>query len=81
MGTRREMGHPMSDADGVNARIDALEMRAAYQDQVIEDLNRAIIDQWKQIDGLKRQLAELLDRVQDVEDGPTAAPERPPPHY
>ena len=70
----------MSDADGVNARIDALEMRAAYQDQVIEDLNRAIIDQWKQIDSLKRQLAEILDRVQEVEDG-SAAPERPPPHY
>ena len=80
MRPRKGMGHPMSDADGVNARIDALEMRVAYQDQVIEDLNQAIIDQWKQIDGLKRQLAELLDRVQDVEDGP-AAPERPPPHY
>ena len=70
----------MSDGDSVNARIDALEMRAAYQDQVIEDLNQAIIDQWKQIDGLKRQLAEILDRVQEVEDG-SAAPERPPPHY
>ena len=70
----------MSDADGVNARIDALEMRVAYQDQVIEDLNQAIIDQWKQIDGLKRQLAEILDRVQEVEDG-SAAPERPSPHY
>jgi SlyX protein len=75
------MGHPMSDGDSVNARIDALEMRVAYQDQVIEDLNQAIMDQWKQIDGLKRQLAEILDRVQDVEDGSTAAPERPPPHY
>ena len=75
------MGHPMSDGDHVNARIDALEMRVAYQDQVIEDLNQALIDQWKQIDGLKRQLAEILDRVQDVEDGSTAAPERPPPHY
>ncbi len=75
------MGHPMSDGDHVNARIHALEMRVAYQDQVIEDLNQAIIDQWKQIDGLKRQLAEILDRVQDVEDGSTAAPERPPPHY
>jgi SlyX protein len=74
------MGHPMSDGDSVNARIDALEMRVAYQDQVIEDLNQAIIDQWKQIDGLKRQLAEILDRVQEVEDG-SAAPERPPPHY
>jgi len=70
----------MSDGDSVNARIDALEMRVAYQDQVIEDLNQAIIDQWKQIDGLKRQLAEILDRVQEVEDG-SAAPERPPPHY
>jgi len=74
------MDHPMSDADDVNARIDALETRATYQDQVIEDLNQAIIEQWKQIDALKRQLAELLDRVQDVEDG-SAAPERPPPHY
>ena len=70
----------MSDGDSANARIDALEMRVAYQDQVIEDLNQAIIDQWKQIDSLKRQLAEILDRVQEVEDG-SAAPERPPPHY
>jgi SlyX protein len=73
------MGHPMSDS--ANARLDALEIRVAYQDQVIEDLNQTIIDQWKQIDSLRRQLAEILDRVQEVEDGSTAAPERPPPHY
>ena len=70
----------MTDPDAATARIEALEVRVAYQDQVIEDLNQTVIAQWKQIDGLKRQLAELLDRVQDVEDGPTA-PERPPPHY
>jgi SlyX protein len=70
----------MSDPDDPGARLDALEMRVAYQDQTIEDLNQTIIDQWKQIESLKRQLAELLDRVQEVEDGP-AAPERPPPHY
>jgi SlyX protein len=70
----------MSDPDDAGARLDALEMRVAYQDQTIEDLNQTIIDQWKQIESLKRQLAELLDRVQEVEDGP-AAPERPPPHY
>ncbi len=70
----------MSDPDDPGARLDALEMRVAYQDQTIEDLNQTIIDQWKQIESLKRQLAELLDRVQEVEGGP-AAPERPPPHY
>ena len=73
----------MSDPDAVNSRIEALEVRAAYQDQVIDDLNQTVIDQWKQIDSLKRQLAEVLNRVQEAQDnagGPTA-PEPPPPHY
>ncbi|MBB3018446.1 SlyX protein [Microvirga lupini] len=69
----------MSDFE---TRIEALEVRVAYQDQVIEDLNQTIIAQWKQIDSLKRQLNEVLDRVQEVEDsaGPRG-PEPPPPHY
>jgi SlyX protein len=73
----------MSDPDALNARIDALEVRVAYQDQVIEDLNQAVIEQWKRIEGLKRQFNELLDRVQEVEDGTGSAsvPEPPPPHY
>ena len=73
----------MTDADAVSARIEALEVRVAYQDQVIDDLNQAVIAQWKQIDSLKRQLNELLDRVQEVEDtaGGPRAPEPPPPHY
>ena len=35
----------MSDAESVNARLEALEVRVAYQDQVIEDLNQIVIDQ------------------------------------
>jgi len=71
----------MSDSDDATARLDALEVRVAYQDQVIEDLNQTVIAQWKQIEGLKRQLAELLDRVQEVEDGTSSGQEPPPPHY
>ena len=71
----------MSDMDDMRARLDALEVRVAYQDRTIEDLNQAAVDQWKQIETLKRQLAELLDRVQEVEDASPSAPERPPPHY
>lgn len=73
----------MSDTENLSARIDALEVRIAYQDQVIEDLNQTVIDQWKKIESLRRQLAELLDRVQEVEDnaGTPSAPEPPPPHY
>jgi SlyX protein len=70
----------MSDLE---VRIEALEVRVAYQDQMIEDLNQTVIAQWKQIDSLKRQLNELLDRVQEVADnaGGPSEPEPPPPHY
>ena len=73
----------MTDPDSVSSRIEALEVRVAYQDKVIEDLNQTVIDQWKKIDALRRQLAELLDRVEVVEDGAAGprAPEPPPPHY
>ncbi len=77
------MLRPMSDTETLNARIDALEMRVAYQDQTIEDLNKTVIDQWKRIDALTRQIASLADRVQEAEDnaGSGAPPDRPPPHY
>lgn len=69
-------------SDDINVRLEALEIRVAYQDQVIEDLNQTVIDQWKKLDALRRQLNELLDRVQEVEDTASPrAPEPPPPHY
>lgn len=53
----------------------------AYQDRTIEDLNQAVLDQWRQIDALTRQVARLLGRLQEVEDGAPPPPDRPPPHY
>ena len=40
----------MSDVTALSDRIDALEMRLAYQDVTIETLNQTITEQWKQID-------------------------------
>ena len=55
-----EQAIPMSDArQMLERRIDALEMRLTYQDETIETLNQTITAQWKQIDALTRQLAEL----------------------
>ena len=70
-------------ADSPDARIDALEEKIAYQDQVIEDLNTAITDQWREIDTLKRLVASLLDEVKEMELAAraTAGREPPPPHY
>ena len=57
----------MSDINALSERIDALEMRLAYQDETIETLNQTITAQWKQIDALTRQLAELKERLQEAE--------------
>lgn len=69
-------------ADAVNARIESLEARIAHQDRIIEDLNTAVTDQWKQIDALTKQIARMADRLQSMEQSaPSGAPEPPPPHY
>jgi SlyX protein len=70
----------MTDADKLIARIDALEIRLAYQDEVIETLNAAVTAQWAQIDALTRQVARLNERLDEAAPAPDASNERPP-HY
>jgi len=65
----------------LSERVDALEMRIAYQDDTIETLNQTITAQWKQIDALTRKISELGERLQQAEaNAPGPANERPP-HY
>jgi SlyX protein len=71
----------MSDANALNERIDALEMRLTYQDVTIETLNQTITAQWIEIDKLTRQLAELKERVREAESNTAGQSNEPPPHY
>ena len=70
----------MSDTNALGERIDALEMRLTFQDVTIETLNQTITEQWKQIDALTRQLAELKERLQDAESNVTGPVNERPPH-
>lgn len=65
------------------ARLDALEIRIAHQDQVVEDLNRTVIEQWKVIDRLTRQVARLTEHAATsaAPGGPGAGDDAPPPHW
>jgi SlyX protein len=65
----------------LSARIDALEERLTYQDETIEQLNRTITAQWKQIDALMRQLAAMNERLQEAEANTSAPANERPPHY
>ena len=71
----------MSDVTALSDRIDALEMRLAYQDVTIETLNQTITEQWKQIDALTRQVAELKERLQEAERHAPGPANETPPHY
>jgi SlyX protein len=73
----------MNDIQELIARVDTLETRVAFQDETIEDLNKAIVEQWQKIEAMKRQLARIEDRVEVGEQRADLAglPEPPPPHY
>lgn len=65
------------------SRLDALEIRIAHQDAVIEDLNGAVTAQWKEIDRLTREIVMLKDRIATAEQtmGGDPGNEPPPPHW
>jgi SlyX protein len=70
-----------NDIKTLAERIDTLETRLAYQDDTIETLNQTITAQWKQIDLLTRQLAQLSERLQEAEANAPGPANEPPPHY
>jgi len=71
----------MSDFKTLNDRIDTLEARVTFQDDVIETLNKTVTDQWAKIDALTRQLVVLNERLQEAETQLPQPANEPPPHY
>jgi len=71
----------MSEIEELRARVDTLETRLAYQDETIEQLNQTITAQWKQIDALTRQIAQVSERLQETEANASGPANEPPPHY
>lgn len=78
-GTRTR--HVTNDIKTLSERIDTLETRLAYQDDTIDTLNQTITAQWKQIDVLTRQLAQLNERLREAEANAPGPANEPPPHY
>ena len=64
-------------------RLDDLETKIAYQQEVIDDLSATVVSQWKEIDRLTREMAALAERVSRAEQSEAGDPadEPPPPHY
>ncbi|MCZ4273655.1 SlyX family protein [Maritalea porphyrae] len=72
----------MSSTKDLASRVEALESHIAHQDQTIEDLNKAITEQWAQFEKLQRDISKLHAELEQIESsgGAGEADERPP-HY
>ena len=64
-------------------RLDTLEMRITYQDDMIEQLNKVIVKQWHTLTQAQGRIERLEQRIRETLDSgaQSAGDEPPPPHY
>jgi SlyX protein len=63
-------------------RFARLELRLMEQEATTDDLNRAVTEQWQQIDRLTRLVSALREQLEEASArAAQRGPEPPPPHY
>lgn len=69
--------------ESLQARLTELETKVAFQEQAIEDLNQALIDQQFALDKIQHTVRYLAEKLQGVQPSNIASREEetPPPHY
>ena len=77
------LGIIMSIQQNLEQRIAELEMKSAFQETAIEELNQSLIEQQFLIDKMQVQLRYLVNKLKDMQPSNIAsqAEETPPPHY
>lgn len=73
----------MSIQQNLEQRIAELEMKSAFQETAIEELNQSLIEQQFLINKMQVQLRYLVNKLKDMQPSNIAsqAEETPPPHY
>ncbi len=62
-------------------RFEELEIKVAFQEDLIQQLDAALISQQNQISQLQNQLKALRMEFKNLEGQLPDSPEPPPPHY
>ncbi|MEX4603775.1 SlyX family protein [Haemophilus influenzae] len=64
-------------------RIEELEMKIAFQEQLLDELNHALVQQQFDIDKMQVQLRHMANKLKDFQPSNIASQseETPPPHY
>lgn len=68
---------------GVQAQIEDLETKLAFQELTVEELNQEVIKLNRLVAHQQQQIHMLIGKLQDMEPSnmATQAEETPPPHY
>ena len=61
--------------------IEQLQTQLAFQEDTIEALNKALVDQQKQIEKLEFQMKHVLERQQQQTSSNISGAQEKPPHY
>ena len=64
-------------------RIEELETKIAFQEQLLDELNHALVQQQFDIDKMQVQLRYMANKLEDFQPSNIASQseETPPPHY
>ena len=69
----------------IDTRLEELESRLAFQDDLIENLNQVVARQDREIQRLQQEIAELKARFRELDDAAASAGSpsgfEVPPHY
>ena len=72
----------MTPEDIASQRLTALEIKASFTEDLLDELNRVVIRQQQQIDALVRELTQLREQQQSgVAGGAARLMDDLPPHY
>jgi len=65
----------------MDARLTELEIKVAFQDDLLEELNQVITQQQRQIDELQQRFQQLLEHVLSQPLATNGPKHEIPPHY
>ncbi|MYN11812.1 SlyX protein [Pusillimonas sp. TS35] len=71
----------MDNTTSIEKRLTELEVKAAYADDLLDQLNQTIFRQQQQIEWLARELHVLREQVPDGPALPRNPRDELPPHY
>ncbi|NBI13519.1 SlyX protein [[Haemophilus] felis] len=73
----------MSNEENLLQHIAELEMKSAFQEKLLDELNQTIIEQQFALDKIQLQLRYVVGKLKDLQPSNIAsqAEETPPPHY